>query len=281
MTTETEHIACPSCHQLINGTYCAHCGEKRLSEHDFSLRHFIEEGIEGFTHFDNKFFRSVKLLITQPGQLAAYYFKGKRVAFMKPLQLFIVCNLLFFFLLGHSNLFSIPFYSYKIFKPYTSFGTEKNIAQKATTPEQLKSLSEVFNERMAIQSKAFIIFFIPVFAVGFALLYLHKKKYFTEHLVFATHFFSFILLYYIGFRFVVELPFVLIAKTNFSSTFDFVATMLSLVVIASYCTVAAKKFYGVSTVRAIVSSFLIVCIFVLAIYAFRLLLFYKIIYSIH
>jgi hypothetical protein len=157
MTAQTTNTICPSCSSVIGGKFCSNCGEKQISRRDFSLSHFIEEGIETFTHIDNnKLFNSLKLLITKPGILTKNYFNGMRIRFMKPLQLFIVCNLLFFFLLGKSNLFAIQFYAYKIFEPYISFGTREMIAKKATNPKDIDRVASVFNERMATQSKAFI-----------------------------------------------------------------------------------------------------------------------------
>ncbi|RYG20574.1 MAG: DUF3667 domain-containing protein [Chitinophagaceae bacterium] len=95
--TVQKPVNCISCGNLITANYCSTCGEKRLKAHDFELKHFIEETFEGFTHFDNKFFKSVWLLISKPGLLSVDFCKGKRVHYMRPFALFFVCNILFFF----------------------------------------------------------------------------------------------------------------------------------------------------------------------------------------
>lgn len=282
MTEQTTNTICPSCSSIITGMFCSNCGERQISHRDFSLSHFIEEGIETFTHIDNnKLLNSLKLLITKPGILTKNYFNGRRMPFMKPLQLFIVCNLLFFFLLGKSNLLAIQFYGYKTFDPYISFGSREMIAKKAISPKDLARVAVVFNERMATQSKTFIIFFIPVFAIGSALLFYNRKKYLSEHLVFATHLFSFLLIYFIVFRYVAQLPFHYFTKQDYNSTFDLTAGFLNIAVLSIYFSFAARNFYFVSKTRAILSSVLIAIIFILSIFAYRMLLFYKIIHSIH
>ncbi|RYF85547.1 MAG: hypothetical protein EOO03_13100 [Chitinophagaceae bacterium] len=60
----------------MDGRFCSFCGEKKTDHHDLSLKHLAEESIEGLTHFDNKLFRSLKVLIRKPGLLARYHFEG-------------------------------------------------------------------------------------------------------------------------------------------------------------------------------------------------------------
>jgi Protein of unknown function (DUF3667) len=280
MHLQNKPVICPTCTEIITKKFCSNCGEKKIDRHDFLIKHFLEETIEGFTHFDNKIFRSFKLLITKPGLLTKYYFEGRRVPFMKPLQLFIVCNILFFFLLGKTQVFAQPFYNYKNFSPYTYFGTGQIIAAKAQTEDQVVKLSSLFNARIITQSKTFIIIFIPFFALFFSLLFIKKKKYFTEHLVFASHYFSFLMLCFIVFKLLAVTPFYYFSHSNFNSTFDSIESFTSLLLLAIYFVVAAKRFYSISNLTSIISGVLITIVILLSIYAYRMFLFYKIIYSI-
>jgi hypothetical protein len=200
---------------------------------------------------------------------------------MKPLQLFIVCNILFFFLLGKSNVFAQSFYTYKKFSPYTYLGTGQIIAAKAKTEEQEVKLATLFNERIITQSKTFIIVFIPFFAIFFSLLFIKKKKYFTEHLVFATHYFSFLMLCYIAFNFLALLPFYYFLHADYNSGFDLIYSFASLFLLAIYFVVAAKRFYSISNSTAIISGILITVLITFSLLAYRMFLFYKIIYSLH
>ncbi|RYF85548.1 MAG: hypothetical protein EOO03_13105 [Chitinophagaceae bacterium] len=199
---------------------------------------------------------------------------------MKPLQLFIVCNISFFFLLGKQNFFAVNFYNYKNFSPYTLFGTVKTIAARAGTEDTLTNLALQFNERMGSTSKSFLILFIPVLAVCIAAFFIGKRRYMAEHLVFATHYFSFVLLYYLAFHFIVEVPFWLLSPHNYSSSFDMSTSLINLVLLSAYFVLAARRFYNLSNLHSIIGGLFIAVVFVCCIYAYRMFLFYKIMQSI-
>jgi hypothetical protein len=236
------------------------------------------ETIEGFTHFDSKFIRSVKLLITRPGLLTCYFSEGRRVAFMKPLPLFIVCNILFFLLTASVNSFSIMLSNFYQFKPYTLFGTIEMVNAKLAAGWSEQMLAMIFNERMAAQSKSYILFFIPILAGYNALVFLRKKRYFTEHLVFSLHFFCFILIFYVLSKWLVDAPFRWISGMNYSSTFDMISTFAGMIVFGVYYTFAASRYYRVSKWHSITAAVLVVVLYQTMIMVYRMLLFYKIMY---
>lgn len=271
---------CPSCGNVFVDTFCSRCGEKRISPHDFAIKYFVEEGIEGFTHFDNKFLRTMKLLLFRPGQLTKSYFEGKRVPYMKPFQLFIVCNILFFLFLGGGNPFSIRFNNFNG-TPYSYFHTDKLIKSRANTTDKLAAYTTQFNEKVSRQSKTFIIVIIPFLALGLALIYLRKRRYFTEHLAFATHFFSFVLVYFLLVAYLVVLPVMYIGKVEFNSTGDYLLSTFSIVILVIYFAVAGRRFYNISKWYTTLSTIFFLFLFAAAVLAYRLFLFYKIFYSIH
>lgn len=87
-----------TCGHEADEKFCAHCGEKRHNDHDFSLKHVLAEAMEAFFHVDSKIFLTLRTLVAKPGKLTADFFLGRRKPFMSPLQTFFVCNLLFFVL---------------------------------------------------------------------------------------------------------------------------------------------------------------------------------------
>ncbi len=269
------NLTCISCGDQIDGNYCANCGEKRFNLHDLEIKHLAEESFEGFTHFDNKFFRSAKLLVTQPGLLSAYFWSGKRVPYMRPFALFFVCNLLFFFVVGQSNIFSLPLDSFYHYKPYTNFHLKEIIEKLAPNEQTYAIIATRFNEKMGVQSKTFLFFFIPFLAIGG--LTIKRKMYLSAHLVFSTHFLAFIILYYTVASQLISRVFYYLTDQNYNSTFDLTYSLFSLVVFMVYYAIAAKRFYSVSTAKAIFGAVLTPFIFLIILYAYRFLLFYKII----
>ncbi len=278
MQPQTENPICPSCGGVFTGAFCARCGQKKPSPQRFTLKHFFEESIEGFTHFDNKFFRSIKLLFFKPGSLSRHFEQGRTVPFMKPVQLFIVSNFLFFLLVGRSNIFAVGLSSYLTFGNYTRYGTKEAVLKKFGSGANLNEVARLFNERIASQSKAFIVLFIPVFAVFCAVLFLKKKRYFSLHLTFATHFFTFLLLYFILFHFIIEVTNQYVFHLSVGN-FDLLAVVLNLMVFVVYFALAATRFYLTKWYWAVVISLLMAFLFLLSLQAYRMFLFYKIIHT--
>lgn len=271
--------ACVSCGHTVDNKFCGSCGEKQVDSHDFAMSHFIEESIEGFTHFDNKFFKSAKLLITRPGLLSLYFSAGKRVAFLKPFQLFLICNLLFFLLAGKLNIFSQPLFSFFNYEPYTWFGTKTAVLSRVSNDAQFNTLATAFNEKVGTESKLYIALFIPALALFFSLIFINAQKYFTEHLVFATHYFSFVLVYFTLFTLLIVKPFYRLTHLNFSSTFDVSTSVVNLLLLAVYFALAAKRFYQAGIIKATIGAVLVTLMFTVLLTGYRLLLFYKLMWS--
>lgn len=270
---------CPSCDNPFAGKFCASCGEKQLSHHEFSVKHFIAESIESLTHFDGKFWKTLKALFLKPGMLTLNFEAGKRVLYMRPFQLFIVANLLFFIIVRGTNLFASSLSNYYNSSLYSWFGTKDAVSRKATTEEGFIALASLFNERIITQSKSFIFLFIPLLALACWLLFFRKRKPFTLHLVFATHFFAFILLYFLAFVFLIETPVHYLLHATESRVYDAFLGIFSICVFATYQVLAARRFYKSSWSWSIISGIVISFVFFASLVAYRLLLFYKIIYT--
>jgi len=78
--------------------FCSACGEKLRVEKNYSIWRFSLQALGGLFRVDNKSLRSLKTLILQPGKLSEDFFRGKRKPYLRPLQLFIFANLIFFLL---------------------------------------------------------------------------------------------------------------------------------------------------------------------------------------
>lgn len=87
---------CPTCRTPFAGAFCHECGEKKLEPSDLHVSHYVGGLINAFTFADNKLWRTLSLLIGRPGMLTTYYMQGRRTAYIRPLQLFFMANLLYF-----------------------------------------------------------------------------------------------------------------------------------------------------------------------------------------
>ncbi|QKJ31649.1 DUF3667 domain-containing protein [Mucilaginibacter mali] len=270
-------MECKTCGNSHPEKFCPSCGEKSFDPKQLSLKEFAEELFEGFMHFDNKFFRTVKMLITKPGQLSLEYTHGRRVYFMRPIQFFLVVNLLFFVLAFH-NMYSLSLYNYITFTPFTNYNTKQIIggllAEKHLT---LAEYTQLFNEKIKVLSKEMIFLFIPLYGGIFALFFFKKKQYFVEHLTFATHFCAFILLLALASFYFVTLPFYAITRISYSADFDNISSLLTTACVGIYAAVAINRFYKPHLIWSIVVALLIAGSFFSFIQFYRMILFFQIV----
>lgn len=78
--------------------YCPNCGQENIEPKE-SAWHLIVHFFNDVTHFDGKFFTSIKYLLTKPGFLTEEYVKGKRASYLNPIRMYLFISALFFLLL--------------------------------------------------------------------------------------------------------------------------------------------------------------------------------------
>lgn len=183
-------VNCPSCGKKFGGPFCAACGEKQTSPKDYTLKKYSAQAVDMFTHFDGKFFTTIKYLLFYPGKLTEEYLAGRRVKLMKPIQLYLVINLLYFFLMKRVDVFI----TYLELQIKNNQGLAQDVKLRAdkvgiTVSEYI----ERFDTLLPTTSKTFIFILIPSIAIGIWLFYFKRIRTFVPHLIFATHFFTFFL----------------------------------------------------------------------------------------
>lgn len=188
-------LYCPTCHYRFKGDFCYHCGEKAVDLNEHAVKKYLTDALDAFTHFDGKFFKTVKYLLGYPGKLTVEYFAGRRVKLMKPLQLYLVIALLYFIFLKSFDLF-YNHLEYVITQQdfFSRKAKELAISKAAVKGKSLETFIHDFNYTAQDNAKAFVFMLIPVLAfILFALFYRNYKKY-VPHLIFATHYFAFYLI---------------------------------------------------------------------------------------
>ncbi len=278
-TPDLTAVFCPSCGNGYSGNYCSACGEKRKHAHDLSMKHFIEETIEGFTHFDNRFFRTIRLLFTRPGLLSLHFEEGRRVPYLKPVQLFVICNLLFLIIFSGHHAFSISVDSYLSGENYRNLGLKEAFMAKFSLNDLHEKIKPVFNERLRQQSKVFVFSFIPVLAVITYVLSKRRKTFYTLHLVFASHFLSFFLLMSSFLSLFIDALFYMLSinRKSLDSTYALVFISISII----YLLFSAKKYFNQGWIKAMVTSVAVMIGFLTFLHVYRVALFYKVLQSFH
>lgn len=111
---------CLNCGAEIHGHYCHICGQQNLEPKESAwalISHFVYD----ITHFDGKFFSSLKFLLFRPGFLSQEYMRGRRASYLNPIKMYVFTSAIFFIIMLSS-------------KKSTDFintnGAEKNVVEQ-------------------------------------------------------------------------------------------------------------------------------------------------------
>ncbi|HEX4852390.1 MAG TPA: DUF3667 domain-containing protein, partial [Puia sp.] len=85
---ERSEKICLNCNATIYGRYCHVCGQQNI-EPKQSVWHLITHFFYDITHFDGKFFVTLKDLLIKPGFLSREYMIGRRMSYLDPIRMYI------------------------------------------------------------------------------------------------------------------------------------------------------------------------------------------------
>lgn len=94
-SAERKEKVCLNCNAELHGRFCHLCGQENREPKE-SVWGLITHFFNDITHFDGKFFSTLKYLATKPGFLSAEYIKGRRADYLNPIRMYIFTSALFF-----------------------------------------------------------------------------------------------------------------------------------------------------------------------------------------
>lgn len=94
---ERKEKNCLNCGTIVQGKYCHVCGQENIEPKE-SFGGMVLHFFYDITHFDGKFFSTIKVLFQKPGLLTEEYLKGKRSSYLHPVRMYVFTSALFFFL---------------------------------------------------------------------------------------------------------------------------------------------------------------------------------------
>src|SRR6185312_15783983 len=96
---ERTEMICLNCGADVRGRFCSDCGQENIEPKE-SAWHIVKHVFEDITHFDGKFFKTVKYTLTRPGFLATEYMNGKRVSLLNPVRMYLFTSAIFFIVIA-------------------------------------------------------------------------------------------------------------------------------------------------------------------------------------
>lgn len=94
-TPERQEKDCLNCGTLVQGKYCHKCGQPNVIPRE-SFWAMITHFVYDITHFDGKFFDTVRIMLRKPGFLSLEYIKGRRASYLNPVRMYVFTSAFFF-----------------------------------------------------------------------------------------------------------------------------------------------------------------------------------------
>jgi hypothetical protein len=86
---------CRNCEAALTGAYCAACGQRNVPPNP-TLRDFADEWFNEILHWDGKLPATLKALMLKPGMLTVDFLAGRRVRWLSPLRIYLICSVAYF-----------------------------------------------------------------------------------------------------------------------------------------------------------------------------------------
>jgi hypothetical protein len=187
-TAETNQGAerCLNCGAELMGEYCSACGQKKLDPRDLSVKRFGGQLVDELTDLQsNKILRTFSSLLFRPGLLTSEYLAGRKKRFITPVRLYLTFSAIYFL------------FAWGTLSDVRGGGAERlsrmpvvmAMAQRKGVDAHI--LADRIQQRA--EKAAGVLRFGSVLVSGLflLLLYLPKRKYYVEHLIFSFHYYSF------------------------------------------------------------------------------------------
>ncbi len=92
---ERKEKSCLNCNAVVQGRFCHICGQENIEPKE-TVWHLISHFFQDITHFDGKFFSTLKYLLFYPGFLSREYMMGRRASYLNPIRMYVFTSAFFF-----------------------------------------------------------------------------------------------------------------------------------------------------------------------------------------
>jgi Protein of unknown function (DUF3667) len=179
-----ETHVCKSCQNTFVGVYCNQCGEKIVQAADRSFRKFLSSILIAVTFADSKFIKTLWLVIKNPGFVSFEFANGRTVKYLKPISLFFLLNLFYFFF-PVIQLFNASLNT-QLMAPYGEFIQEMIARKMINLDMDMGSFALIYNTKTTSLAKLLVMVFVVIASLPLNFLYRKRNRYFTDHVGYAV-----------------------------------------------------------------------------------------------
>lgn len=238
---DVQENICKHCSNQFAGRFCNQCGEKVYSDHDKSIKHLFEEAFHFLTHFEGKFFNTLKVIILKPGRLSLDFCGGVRKKYFKPLSFFlmlVIVYLLFPFFDG----LNMKLYFHEDHDFYGGYAIQKTAQLREEKKLTNEELTERFQRKSEKTSKFLLFTMIPFGGLVSMMLGFKKRRFYFDHFIFNTEACSFFLLWgFLLFPLAIKIAQLIGVRM---SIVEWQIGLGILIVFILYVSIASRRFFG-------------------------------------
>jgi hypothetical protein len=286
--SEARLPVCLNCGSPLSGPFCAGCGQRDVPPYP-SVRELAVDAVSEFSGWDGRLAQTLRTLVRHPGVLTREFLEGRRARYISPLRVYLTASLVYFVLAASAP--EVRLESGKILglrvgatakddpNPMSRADRVGASASRAletgdalTAAERAAALEDISRapalmqpflrrsvedpgglKRRILETMPRMLFvLLPIFAGILALFYRGRK--YPEHLYFAIHLHAFIFL---------ALAVSELLKFTQSVLLVSGASLIALISIPIYATLAFRRVYGGSLARTLLKEVAIAAIYAL------------------
>jgi hypothetical protein len=94
-----EEKNCLNCGNTVSQRFCGNCGQENIEPRQ-TFGHLVAHFFEDLTHYEGKFWGTLRYLFFKPAYLTKEFLAGKRSKYLPPVRLYIFASFITFFLPG-------------------------------------------------------------------------------------------------------------------------------------------------------------------------------------
>jgi hypothetical protein len=185
MGTTVVRFTCHNCGALLQGRFCAMCGQEDRPL-DPSIGEVVGEVAREISSLDGRILRSVRRLFLSPGFLTTEHFEGRRVAWMSPVRLYLLFSLGYFAI---TSFIGTPPLDINVRVTGDSDEDIRRVVQKLgfSTVEEMRG---AINQALATWTPRAMFLLVPAFAWLVSRVRRRSGRKYPHHLIFSSHLFA-------------------------------------------------------------------------------------------
>lgn len=256
LTTKPRLPACLDCGAARTGPFCHVCGQGPVDP-DATVRQLIGGATRDLFSWDDRALRTLRVLLTQPGALAAAWAEGQRMRYVPPLRLFLVLGAV---LVGLGSVHR--------WIALEAVGVERPASEEAShRGPSSRSAAYWVGRGIGGAGLNTVLLLAPLVGFAYWALFRGRRPRLAPHLVHALHIGCVVVLSLLAWRMATLAWLVTVPARTLGDTLNPTARGLGpadalglswMTSVVAYSAVSVRRFYGVARWRAVLAAPLVV-----------------------